>query len=393
MLTVRAFTKAEHIGYGRMAAQLWHAIEGLGYEVSGPDDEPAQDVLFATIPPLCKRWLTGQRLHILTMYETTRCPVEFRNLADFDTVFVPCEENRVAFAEWHPNVVRVPLGVDGDAWKWTPRPQAGPFTFLASGHEYRKGLDVAMAAFKKAFPRRRFPHVRLVLKMPKPMEWFKGTGGDERIEVLTGYLSADDEVALYAKAHAYVGLSRGEGFGMMPLQAIAQGCPTIMSACGGHTQFANLASAVVGCDLEPATKYGLFGEAGDWWEPRLDEAIEAMRQVYADYTGHQASAWLASMEARERYTWTRTAHQIVAVIGDGEPYDGPGTMQYRLEALFPIAVERPVVADIGPHHIEFTPGTEYWHTADVKRVLHDAGMLVAGTYDDARMILPERTSP
>jgi hypothetical protein len=386
MLQVRSTSAEEHTGYGRMSVEVARALTSIGVNVTR---DPAADVLFCTVPPLCRAWLAGQRLHLLTMYETTKVPTEFRNLVDFDTIFVPCEENRRAFADWHPNVVRVPLGIDPIRWRWRPRPTSGPFTILTSGHEYRKGADLAVQAFLRAFAG--VPEVRLIVKMPKPLEWFKAPA-DPRVQMVTGYLSAGEEVDLYASAHVYLGLSRGEGFGMMPLQAIAQGCPTVMSGCSGHTEFATYASAIVGCDLEPAIHYTLYGEAGDWWEPRVDEAVDALRDVYANYTGHQAAMWLASIEARERFTWNRTAMQIVDRIGPLGPYEGSGETRRRREALFPIQVTRHVQAEIGPHTIDYHPGTEYWNTADVKRVLHDAGYILDGTYDDPRMILPERTA-
>ena len=49
-----------------------------------------------------------------------------------------------------------------------------------------------------------------------------------------------EELDLYRSCHAYLQPSRGEGFGLQPLQALALGRPTILTNAHGHASFAHL---------------------------------------------------------------------------------------------------------------------------------------------------------
>lgn len=65
------------------------------------------------------------------------------------------------------------------------------------------------------------------------LESLESTLGGERGQiVLTGFVPQEDLVALYSLADAFVLPSIYEGFGMPPLEAMACGCPVIVSNCG-----------------------------------------------------------------------------------------------------------------------------------------------------------------
>ena len=371
---------ADHLGYGRMGMQVHDGLLRAGVRVD--TDVLASDagtVLFIKIPPLAKRWRSGQRPIIWTMYETTEVPVEFRDLDDFETVVVPCEANREAFARWHGNVHSVPLAVDERGRYRRPRVD-GPFKVFASGSEKRKGLDVACEVFQKAFPGNN--DVRLVLKTPTDMTF--GLPSDVRFERVTGFLSSWREVQLYASANVYLGLSRGEGFGMMPLQAIVQGTPTLLSSGHGHAEFQHY-GIPVDTELVEATEYRLYGEAGCWWEPSVDDAVDKLRDVYNNYESHVAVATYNAMHASEEFTWDTTVARLLDVLGPLPEYEGDGGIRRRRLGDVPVVTSHRVVADIGPRHIEFEAGQEYWTHPDVKRVLRDAGYVTDDSWHDVRI--------
>lgn len=371
----------DHTGYGRMGLQLQAALEAAGVEIDAdPMSSPASTVVWVKIPPQVHRWLGNQRPCIFTMYETTELPVQFRALSSFDTVIVPCAANVESFSKWHRNVKRVPLGVD-DRWEFRYRPVDGPFTFLTSGHTKRKGTDVTVAAFQAAFPDN--PDVRLVVKAPKTDDWLRRVD-DDRISIVTGYLTADDELDLYGSSHCYVGLSRGEGFGMMPLQAIRSGLPTIISEGHGHDEFSYLAAATVPTTLVPADDYTLYGWAGDWWEPDLDAAVGAMRDMYDNYDRHLASVIARSDHVADSFTWEHTATALVDALGG---YDTLGTVPPTTTIRRPdpllvkFRVNRRVNATIGDYNVRFVPGEDYWHTINVRDVIDAAGFLATDPRD------------
>jgi len=370
---------ADHLGYGRMGLQVHAALERAGVQVDTDAlGSAATTALFIKIPPLVKRWRVKQRPVIWTMYETTEVPVEFRDLADFDLVVVPCEANREAFARWHPNVVSVPLGVDA-RWRYRFPVVDGRFRVLASGSEKRKGLDVACEVFRKAFPNN--DDVELVLKTPTQMTF--GLPTDPRFTFVTGFISAQEEVELYASANVYLGLSRGEGFGMMPLQAIVQGTPTLLSAGHGHAEFQHL-GIPVDTDLVEATEYRLYGEAGCWWEPSVDDAVDKLRDVYNRWQHHVAMASKNARKAKKQFTWDNSARKLLEVLGELGEVEG-SQVQHRRYGDVPIVVSRNVCADIGPHRVVLQAGVEAWVAPDVKRVLRDNGVVTDESWHDVRM--------
>lgn len=371
---------ADHLGYGRMGLQVHHGLERAGVQVDTDVlTSSADTVLFIKIPPLAKRWRSVQRPVIWTMYETTEVPVEFRDLDDFATVVVPCEANREAFSRWHPNVHTVPLAVDS-RWKYRRPLVDGRFTVFASGSEKRKGLDLACEAFVKAFPGNR--DVRLVLKTPTDMTF--GLPSDPRFERVSGFLSAAEEVELYESANVYVGLSRGEGFGMMPLQAIVQGTPTVLSSGHGHAEFERF-GIPVSTTLVEASEYRLYGDAGCWWESDVDDAVDKLRWVYDNYDAAVAEAAKNARKAKKQFTWDNTVAKLLTVLGDlGVVGDDPGIARRRLGDV-PIVVTADVRADIGPHRVELQQGVEAWVHPDVKRVLRDNGVVTDESWHDVRI--------
>ena len=183
----------------------------------------------------------GQTTSLLSMWESNLLPEPFRESLDvFDTVVVPSEQNQELFSRYHPNVKYVPLGIDPAQWFPVPRPtlEDEHFTFFISGGGHRKGSELVIDAFRKVFDSRvpDGPAPRLFVHSAKASEFPM----DERIHLITGKLTDEEERALYAMAHVYVQPSRGEGFGLRPLQAMAQGCPTIATNAHGHAAYGDL---------------------------------------------------------------------------------------------------------------------------------------------------------
>ena len=311
------YVHAEPIGYGRMGIRLTAALRRAGVDVQeGLEDGPTNLLCTMGTPPQCRHWYQGQVNTILTMFETTRLPESFvEGLDNYDTVLVPSQQNVELFSQLHPNVKLVLLGVD-DTWSYRPRQEPDLFfNFLCGGSGPRKGVDLVTKAFNKVFGGYQGdgPIPRLLMKSPRGAEYFEV---GPNIELIAGRLSNEEELDLYARAHCYVQPSRGEGFGFQPLQAIAQGCPTILTDAHGHASFAHLGYGL-GSRLETAA-YFSHGFAGEWWEPDFDELCERMEWVYENYDEATAFAKTASEVAREEFSWDRSVarvHEIYEEVG------------------------------------------------------------------------------
>lgn len=352
-------------------------------------------VAWISTPTHATGWYQGQIPIMSTMWESSRLPEQFREgLHNFETIIVPSQQNLELFSTYHDNVHLVPLGVDPRRWHFVERQTpTTEFRFLIGGSGPRKGTDLARKAFRLAFPDldRMQPRPKLIMKSPKGEEVFGGAG----IEVIGGRLTDEDEVALYESAHCYVQPSRGEGFGLQPLQAMAQGIPTILTGAHGHAGFADL-----GIPLDytmEKSAYFIYGDAGDWWEPDLDQLVDAMRSVYLNYTAACVHAFNSAWEIAQRWTWKHTADSFLDVVGrdnlteldPGRPWrlwsahraGHQDTVPFKKRWFSPtfkkykVVTLRDYVSDIGGTMRYFVKGQDYWEPADVKRILFESGIL------------------
>lgn len=366
------------LGYARMGVKIADALTRRGVAVDDTLDESAdlRDaselkhlVCWMSTPTHARGWYDGQRKVILTMWESTFMPESFRQGMDsFDQIIVPSEQNLELFSRYHPNVVKVPLGVDTREWCYRKRvPPSREFKFLIGGSGHRKGQDLAYAAFRKVFKTwpKDMPRPVLQFKSPRPVDFL-----GERIEVIGGRITDEAERDLYGQAHCYLQPSRGEGFGLQPLQAIAQGLPTILTDAHGHAEFAYLG---YGLSSKPTKAgYFLYGEAGEWWEPDLDELCQQMEYVYYNYDAACEYAEMASAAAHKHFSWEVCAERFVKAIGQHhftQPYEGDGTWVKPTIRRYLVRVLKPWSCEIAGYHHQFTPGKDYWEVADVKRIL------------------------
>lgn len=374
------YVHSESIGYGRLGVKLHEALTRRGVEVFDHMPPPnhvefdeiaavdrhagtAGTACWVSVPTHARGWWSTQQTAIFTMWETTRLPESFReNLHHFDTILVPSDQNVELFSQWHPNVRRVLLGVDPTEWYWRERPEPGMyFDFLIGGSGSRKGTDLAYKAFLAAFSGEEDPIPRLVMKNPRNEPF-----SHERVVVIAGGLPANEEQDIYARAHCYVQPSRGEGFGLQPLQAIAQGLPTILTAEHGHGSFAHLGHGV-SAGLSQAD-YFIYGDAGEWWEPDFDELVDQMRWVYANWGQAVAKAKVSAATVAAEFTWDNVAEQFCTALDLSKPYTAgewfvPDPLKYRLR------VRHNIACDIAGSRYYFETGKDYWELADVKRIL------------------------
>jgi glycosyltransferase involved in cell wall biosynthesis len=386
------------IGYGRMGIKLVDAVKRTGVEVYDDLPNPPNSRANRFIPHANgmsairghASWLAtpghyrgrwkGQTASLLTMWESSLLPEPFRESIDvFDTLIVPSEQNQELFSRYHNNVKYVPLGIDPTEWFPVKRPTLNEdhFTFLISGGGHRKGSELVIEAFKKVFDPRApdGPAPRLFVHSAKASEFPM----DERIHLITGKLTSEEERGLYAMAHCYVQPSRGEGFGLRPLQAMAQGCPTIATNAHGHMAFSDLITYPLGWTLEQTPPQAFHhGPAGSWWEPDFDELCQAMEDVYLNYDKAVFRARVNADVVGSTFTWDETARKYLDAIGRDqlELPDVPNDEWIEPVARrYLVRVNTPRFFEVGGLQYILEPGRDYWEAADVKRILFDGGHL------------------
>lgn len=327
-------------GYGNSAEKMLLALEAAqqgvsvesGWQLTGETliakilDRAVRhgSVRLAYCPPTEGQWrrrYPGQAVIGFSMWEDDRIPPIWEAAIRQVDVVATCSRfcERI-FTEFMAErgidipVVYAPLGVKEDLVPYRRRnwrKGSEPFVFLHSASamtEKRKGAAVALAAFQQAFPGR--DDVRMIFRAR-----FGGldAGGDKRISFRLGNITEAQKNEVFDDVHAYVYPSYGEGFGLMPLEAIASGLPTICAASSGMLDYAK-AYYGVGCDPEPSGNSVPWQPVspGQWARPRVDELAERMRWIVDHYEQATAFAARAAKYVRTDWSYERGARALIA---------------------------------------------------------------------------------
>lgn len=325
-------------------------------------DDAASVSVFMNTPNVKRGWLDGQHRVSFTMWETDVLPDSFvRWLGQYDQVLVPCEHNVELFGRYHQDVRMVPLGVDNKFWSGYTEP-GGPFKFLAGGSLwYRKGLDVVV----KAFQLLGIPNTELHIKAA-PHARDTPDIKDPRIVLHRNWMDADQQRDWFRTGHVFIAASRGEGFGLMPLQAISMGIPTIVSDSTGQKQFSYLATGVV-----PVGKSAAH-TIGQWDEPNLEQLCEQMLDHHRNWQKHHADATVNARSATA-FSWRKATAALLKAVPAGTLLDDP--VWEPAVVTVKIRTRKNLSCDIGKNHYRFEAGVEYEVPEGVHQVLSDAKVL------------------
>lgn len=333
----------EHDGYGRSNALAIRAVRALGVQVSfqvvgdiDPEMHPevhaavvngpvrrggrrrAAPVLpldrFIYFPPQAYQYWRGQHTVGMTMFESTRLPdgwVDGIN-ENLDRLVLPSQWCREVFIDNGVNVPVdvVPLAVDFEKWPVLEREEHDTFTVVCYnvGGTRRKGYDVLVRAFKKAFPRRR--DVRLIVKCACAQEW---ETDDPRIESIVAFWPQEDILSLLADADLAVYPSRGEGFGLGVIESMATGLPCVLTNGTALRDLCderyNLPFPIKGyspCELD-----GHLENDGQWVEPDDDALADVLRWAYNHRSVIQQRGLLGAQWVRRRFDMETLGRKLV----------------------------------------------------------------------------------
>jgi len=277
-------------GYGRLVSYI------TSYFSPGVD---AKVHLICGQPREIER-IEGHTYVLLTMFEADRIPQEWVKFANtlFDYIIVPAQFSEDVFKKCGviTPIVQIPLfATHFEIYE----PPTDVFTFthqnaLVDGSQ--KGWDLVIRAFMQLFKDRE--DVRLILKA-RNHDWAHSRyyedwiAREKNIELLQGdWIYQDIHSRFYARTNCFVYPSRGEGWGLPPLEAMAHGIPTILTKAHSHTEFSEY-GIEIGTTGESFSYYiDRVFEAGigHWAEPNFDELLEAMQMVVDDYIKQKARA-------------------------------------------------------------------------------------------------------
>ncbi|SFB62957.1 Glycosyl transferases group 1 [Rhizobium sp. NFR07] len=171
------------------------------------------------------------------------------------------------------------------------RLESGPFVVSTANTQHHKNIGILL----QAFANRRLHDTRLILFGSATHKDFEAAGHHVPSNVVFAGRLRDEEVAgLLGSALCLACPSLTEGFGLMPLEAMALGCPAIIAPCGG------LAEVCAGAALMAAP----------------DDPIEWIRQIeQLTYSpGLREEMTQLGRERASHYTWRNSASMLVGEL-------------------------------------------------------------------------------
>ena len=207
------------------------------------------------------------------------------------------------------------------------------FKFLALGKfEPRKGFDILIDAFSTAFGDN--PDVELIIKADNIFTCIKTPGQilEQLLPILenrklpkmkfVGQLADKHQLAtLYRSCDAFVLPTRGEGWMLPGIEAMATGLPVITTGWSAMTEYMNDDNAIL---LDPGELvqandpiFGATLQQGRWANPDPVELANKMETLFYDLDLQKRLGSQARKDCETKWTWERSAeHFLAALNGD-----------------------------------------------------------------------------
>ena len=211
-------------------------------------------------------------------------------------------------------------GVDKNVWTPKKRGQNKKVRFLhVDSGSPRKRADLAIKAFKAAFGNN--PDYELTLKHShhpsKNLDWTKketlenaGDWESRNIRHIKENLTLEELVSIFHFHDVLVYPSEGEGFGLIPLQALATGMPVISTGrwCSYEKYFnGNTIESTLGISPIEET----YNRYGDVVLPELDSIVHLMKKAAEDIESEATLFYNQIDRVTAEYDWQHRTNLVM----------------------------------------------------------------------------------
>jgi len=288
-----------------------------------------------------------------TMMETETLHPTFRDLCNqySDEVWVPSMHNKKLFESGgiRKPIYVMPLGIDEIIYRGTETiaPKnlnnmvlcdilGKPFSkginsfrfFTLFGWSFRKGIDVLIKSFVRAFNSKDdvaliifSNHVGPDIVLRDTLKYASSIRGSDYPQILfiPGVIPEKEMPSLYKIGHAFIHTSRGEGFSLPQIEASACGLPIISCNHTGMSEYLREDNSFVIRTEEKEVWHPemhwisgyyhgqLFPKLG---EDQIKQAVNHMRFVVNHYEEAVNRNKILKKEVFQKYTWDKTAERI-----------------------------------------------------------------------------------
>jgi glycosyltransferase involved in cell wall biosynthesis len=260
----------------------------------------------------------------MTQWESTLVPPNWVDHAkDYDEWWTANYFGADAFinAGVPPEKIKVfEHGVDAKTWFPKKRKHDGPIRFLHvdSGSPRKRG-DFATDAFKAAFGNsmdyeltRKYSHGAM-----SDLDWFDedvlasaGEWQDSNVRHIKENLTLEQLVNLFHFHDVLIYPSEGEGFGLIPLQALATGMPVISTGrwCS-YERFLN--GNVIESHMGVSPIHETYTRFGDVVIPDFDSTVSLMKKVAENIEGEFETFYAQTEQVAKEYDWQTLTNKAI----------------------------------------------------------------------------------
>ena len=296
-------------GYGNAGWGVINSLNGLGHRVFY--DAPVAPVELTFAQPSYFVPNDHQYQILYTPWESTELPFDwldkFNSADEVWTTSDWCKQVYIDCGVTRPIHV-YPHGIDV-TWQPRKKKRNGPIKFLSVGEPAnRKGAQVALNAFRRAFgddPRRATLTIKAFQR--NHTRWPDGQRVRDpnelpNVTVDTRMLETDYLIDLFNAHDVNVYPSCGEGMGLIPMQSLAQGTPTICTGEWAHYK-KYLGDFAIDSHRGPSKWPG--EHEGDMFYPDEDHLVELMLKMEQDYNSIATDFFKQSFDFHAEYDWEK----------------------------------------------------------------------------------------
>jgi hypothetical protein len=299
-------------GYGHAGTKIVDSLNNLGNNVGFQTSKAPVQLNFSQ-PDYFKLHKNQYQISY-TPWESTVIPERWRQtLSLVDEIWTTSDWCANVFEDNGYKDVRVfPHGIDS-VWQPRRRRDNGVIKFLHVGEPApRKAGQMVVDAFAKLFGND--PRYSLTLKVFKHNTTRIYNNYIDKniiglpnvlynnIYIIDKDMSTEELVKLYHDHDVLIYPSYGEGFGFIPLQALATGMPTICTDGWAHYQKylgpLKLKSELIDSPWP-------FPHEGKVYEPNYQHLLELMRDVSINFNAYSGYYYAQSTEIHKEYNWNQ----------------------------------------------------------------------------------------
>lgn len=263
------------------------------------------------------------------IWETTQQPQKFFDkLLEFHRVWVPSEWQKDVMLKQNFPVGKihvVPGGVDAE---FIPikKEKSDVIRFLIVGSWcFRKSTKKMIECFLETFKNTK--NVELVLSVDNPFanDGLRTTENrlkhyglmSDKIKIVN-HTDRESYIKLIQSCDVFLACSRGEGWNLPLIEALACGKPSIFSDCSSHTEFGSEYPLKVKIikEIPAVCKEEGVEFSGNYFEPNWGQFKKQLKDVKSNLLKYTTLHVSLSNVLREKFSWDNSAKRAMELIGE-----------------------------------------------------------------------------